>query len=109
MLVDLIFTIQLKMNNALRHIAYLSIWTFTVIVVWITLSVYLQSVEVKTPAEILEASTPLQPSFDRPALDALEDRVAVPINLSAPGVNFTPDPTIPISGELIEDEIIISP
>lgn len=95
------------MNNGLRHIVYLSVWTFTVIFVWISLSIYFKSTETHASAEVTEAIKPLPASFDREAIEGLQNRVEVPVDLSVPGVSFGEEKVA--SGAPLTGEIIVSP
>lgn len=76
------------MNKHLKHILYLSIWTFTVVVVWIAVLVFLQVSDTKLSDEVLEAAEPIDPSFDTAALGDLERRVEVPVDLSSSAPEF---------------------
>lgn len=92
------------MNNNLRQIVYLLIWTFTVIVVWVILSVYFRSIQTKSSPEVLEAVKPLPNSFDQEALEKITNRAQIPVSLSDPGVSFQKE-----ESSSPKEEIIVSP
>lgn len=96
------------MNNGLRHIVYLSVWTFTVIFVWVCLSIYFKSNETHASAEVTEAVAPLPATFDREALEGLQNRINVPVDLSVPGVSFEEE-SASSGGAPLTSEIIASP
>lgn len=76
------------MNKHLKHILYLSIWTFTVVVVWIVVLVVQQASQTALSSDVLEAAEPIDASFDAQALHRLGDRVLIPVDLSSPAPEF---------------------
>lgn len=92
------------MNNNLRQVVYLLIWTFTVIVVWVALSVYFRIIQPKSSPDVIEAMKPLPNSFDREALEGIQERTQIPVSLTDPGVSFEESELEPSN-----QEIIVSP
>lgn len=92
------------MNNNLKQVAYLLIWTFTVIVVWVALSVYFRIIQPKSSPDVIEAIKPLPNSFDREALEGIQERTQIPVTLTDPGVSFEESDQDPSN-----QEIIVSP
>lgn len=77
------------MNKHLKHIFYLSVWTLTAVVVWVSILIFSQSNRTNLEQEVLDAASPLSPSFDRGALDALKQRTRVNVDLSSSPPSFS--------------------
>lgn len=92
------------MNNNLKQVVYLLILTFTVIVVWVALSVYFRVIQPKSSPDVTRAMKPLPNSFDQEALEGIQERTQIPVSLTDPGVSFEES-----EQEAYNQEIIVSP
>lgn len=76
------------MRRHVRHILYLSVLTFTVVLVWVGLGIYHSRVASQVSPEVAELIEPISPQFDAEMLNILRARKQVPYNLSESVASF---------------------
>lgn len=94
------------MNKHFRHILYLSIWSATIVVVWITVLVFTQQEQQALPEDTVQNSEPIEPVFKQDVFRMLQERSQVPAQLDESLFpSPTPTPTSTTESAQLENEI----